>query len=316
MQLRGMKRRLPSPSSQQPTGAASPLTTVSSRASQSDGDSDAAPPAASGGSEVSYPDTVRLRLARSKMPYRWREPIPPFESVLSSSREAPDHDLAAPDWVLKGIIDAGDLLSDESWLTSSVIDLVLARFARSYLDVHFMSSDFAAFGLKNSNPADVAACTDILGRSIDYSQKKPVIFLANINNLHWNLLRVCYNPVPELQLFEPMGKPAKRQRRTDVAVGSSSGGVSTRYIPKDVFQWLDAMSPLSFGDSWATRSCSAITQQQQTTGFDCGVASLLYAEKCGQDQMREDIDLWTTQEDMTQYRRTLQDFLSSLAESD
>ncbi|CAN0348689.1 unnamed protein product, partial [Hapterophycus canaliculatus] len=60
---------------------------------------------------------------------------------------------------------------------------------------------------------------------------------------------------------------------------------------------------------WASRAYSAITRQQQTTGFDCGVASLLYAEKCGQGQMREDVDAWTTQSDMTEYRRALQRYV-------
>ncbi|CAN0541394.1 unnamed protein product, partial [Scytosiphon promiscuus] len=52
---------------------------------------------------------------------------------------------------------------------------------------------------------------DILGRPIVYSERRPVIFLTHVNNVHWNLLRVEHDPVPELQLFEPMGKPPRRQ---------------------------------------------------------------------------------------------------------
>lgn len=70
-----------------------------------------------------------------------------------------------------------------------------------------------------------------------------------------------------------------------------------------------APSPTPTKESWASRAYSAITRQQQTTGFDCGVASLLYAEKCGQGQMREDVDAWTTQSDMTEYRRALQRYV-------
>ena len=65
------------------------------------------------------------------------------------------------------------------------------------------------------------------------------------------------------------------------------------------------------GVSWLTRVTSAITRQQQMTGFDCGVACLLYAEKCGQRIMCEDVDATTTQEEITEFRGILQTFLDA-----
>jgi hypothetical protein len=52
-----------------------------------------------------------------------------------------------------------------------------------------------------------------------------------------------------------------------------------------VIKWLDICCPLLDGKSWLTVGYSAITKQQQFTNFDCGVACLLYAEKCGQEQV-------------------------------
>ena len=66
--------------------------------------------------------------------------------------------------------------------------------------------------------------------------------------------------------------------------------------------------PLRDGSSWLGVGLSAITKQQQFTNFDCGVACLLYAEKCGQQQSKEDINDFTTQGNITEYRKTLQGF--------
>ncbi|CAN0039416.1 unnamed protein product [Scytosiphon promiscuus] len=304
----------------------------------------------------------------------------------------------------------GDSVDAKNWLSSGFIDVVMAKFARTYTDVHFMPIDFAVLclngwgaaetatappappppapdaasaprcpsssaetdgggegggsaGATAGTPAAAAAATataaaaaaaalsdermvfkDILGRPIVYSEKRPVIFLTHVNNVHWNLLRVEHTPVPELQLFEPMGKPPRRQGGSRYTShqqqpgggggGGGGGGTGFRCIPKEVYRWLDAVWPLRAAESaapaapgpsagskrkapsptpshesWASRAYSAITRQQQTTGFDCGVASLLYAEKCGQGQMREDVDAWTTQSDMTEYRRALQRYV-------
>ena len=52
-----------------------------------------------------------------------------------------------------------------------------------------------------------------------------------------------------------------------------------------MIEWLDMCCPLREGSSWLSVGLSAITNQQQVTNFDCGVACLLYAEKCGQQQV-------------------------------
>ncbi len=64
---------------------------------------------------------------------------------------------------------------------------------------------------KQNNMAE--ACfhiKDILGGEIDYASRKPIVFMANIENLHWNLIRVVHEshlryPTSEVQVFEPMG---------------------------------------------------------------------------------------------------------------
>jgi len=365
---------------------------------------------------------------------------------------------------------------------------------REYPECHFMPIEFAAFRLRTMQTADMLQATDILGRVIDYSQQRPVVFLANIANMHWNLLRVQHWPLKELQLFEPLGKPANRNAGKAGGGGSggsgtnsyrNSGGVSMRYIPQHIIHWLDTCWPLAnhydngpnqeaaFGGpptvqplpspppelapspfaagaggggrrrgtagalagagggadadggpsgggapttgrgrrasstggrtaaasassspaslaspparggtkggggrrggqqrkgrgaaaadsddsdedadgeedeeddgdykpaasaavssssssssaaaeradrkvpamTWLRRSHSAITVQHQVTGFDCGVACLLYAEKCAQGMMREDINTTTSQGDLTAYRAALQDRLGEL----
>ncbi|CAN0129156.1 unnamed protein product, partial [Discosporangium mesarthrocarpum] len=306
-------------------------------------------------------NVVRVRVARSQMPVQWAESPPKFTTCLSDlSYEEDAAPGAAAAVSLMGLC-AGDRVEAKTWLTSGFIDVVMAKFARTYAAAHFMPIEFAALSLRSMGldgsgngggsggscpSAEALELRDIRGRKIDYSERRPVIFLANIQNLHWNLLRVEHHPVPELQLFEPMGKPARRQSsKAAVAGGSGSGGgggggrgggggAVFRYIPKEVFRWLDAVWPLEGGVegspvgcssggagsggggrvpvSWKSRAYSAITRQQQTTGFDCGVASLLYAEKCGQGQMREDVDEWTTQGDMTEYRMALQRYVEFL----
>ena len=189
-------------------------------------------------------------------------------------------------------------LDDESWLSSSLIDLVISRFARAYKNTHFMSIDFVVLALSTLDRDDLEQATDLAGKKVDYSQSKmPIVFVCNANNIHWNLIRVIRSPKPELQLFEPMGKPSNRH-----------GGLSFRNVPRNVIQWLDICCPLGGGISWLNVGISAITTQQQFTPFDCGVACLLYAEKCGQDQSSEDINLHTTQHNITEYRKILQTF--------
>ena len=314
-------------------------------------------------------NVVTVRIAKSQLPERWATPPPPFKTCLDDVR--PEDRLGG------GVEDAGgvfalmeeDGVDSKNWLYSGLIDVVMAKLARTYPNVHFMPIDFSVLCLNgwgaedahrpsSSHEEETAAGAgagsqsmvfqDILGRPVVYSEKKPMIFFTHVSNVHWNLLRVEHEPVPELQLFEPMGKPPRRtggSRGQAGATGpSSTRGTGFRCIPKEVYRWLDTVWPLhsseptprrnsraesasssstagvkrkapstsSPKDGWACRAYSAITSQQQTTGFDCGVASLLYAEKCGQGQMREDVDAWTTQEDMTEYRRALQRYFQEI----
>lgn len=366
-------------------------------------------------------NVVTVRLARSQMPARWAAAPPPFKTCLGIVRPQDklggdmeggcaaggDDAAAAAAASILGLSE-GEGVDAKNWLTSGFIDVVMAKFARTYPNVHFMPIDFAVLGLRGWGSSETAATPrpappshssssstasaagsedgeqreaevsgaagavdesmvfkDILGRPIVYSEKRPVIFLTHVNNVHWNLLRVEHDPVPELQLFEPMGKPPRRQGASRSQAGrgptapSSSRGTGFRCIPKEVYRWLDAVWPLgsanggvdrspdgsadgcrgegpaaaaaakggnatagtkrkapssavSSQEEWASRAYSAITRQQQTTGFDCGVAALLYAEKCGQGHMREDVDAWTTQGDMTEYRRALQRYVEEV----
>lgn len=252
-------------------------------------------------------NVVTVKLARSQMPSRWAAPPPPFETCLrdvrpadklggrvSGGRAGGDDAAAAAAASMLGLGE-GDVVDAKNWLSSGFIDVVMAKFARTYTNVHFMPIDFAVLCLNgwgaprtppplaaaaaaapggdaggsesggdaggaeaatatNAAAAGAAAANaladqsmvfkDVLGRPIVYSEKRPVIFLTHVNNVHWNLLRVEHDPVPELQLFEPMGKPPRRQggsRYTQQQAGGGSsggapGGRSTgfRCIPKEV----------------------------------------------------------------------------------
>ena len=197
-------------------------------------------------------------------------------------------------------------LEDDSWLSSSLIDLVISKFSKTYKGVHFMSIDFVVLALSSLDRHDLEQATDISGKSLDYtdtSKKTPIVFICNSNNIHWNCIRIIRGPVPQLQLFEPMGKPKNRH-----------GGLGYRDVPRCVIQWLDTCSPLNNGKSWISVGMSVITNQQQYTPFDCGVACLLYAEKCGQGHSPTEINEQTTQGDITEYRKLIQDFVHAVNE--
>jgi hypothetical protein len=138
-----------------------------------------------------------------------------------------------------------------------------------------MATDFVVLALSLlSKPQSV---NDICGRPIDIpSDKRSIIFFHNVQNIHWNLIHIKFHPIPELQLFEPIGKPSMSRR------GRSLG---FRSIPRTLISWLDFSFPLDGKKSWIEISRSAITNQQQLTPYDCGIACLLYAEKCGQGQV-------------------------------
>ena len=95
-----------------------------------------------------------------------------------------------------------------------------------------------------------------------------------------------------------MGKPENRH-----------GGLGYRDVPRCVIEWLNTCIPLQNSKSWLSVGISAITVRQQLNHFDCGTAVLLYAEKCGQGFNAEQINNHTTQNDISEYRKLLQDFV-------
>lgn len=81
-------------------------------------------------------------------------------------------------------------------------------------------------------------------------------------------------------------------------------------MPRSVVEWLETCYPQH--KNWISKAVSAITKPQQVSGFDCGVACLLYADKCGQGQTRQQINEYTDQHAITSFRQTLQQQLRSM----
>lgn len=74
-------------------------------------------------------------------------------------------------------------------------------------------------------------------------------------------------------------------------------------MPRAVIEWLERCFPQH--GSWLARTESAITRAHQVTGFDCGIACLLYADKCGRGESVEQINAQTNQHAITSYRNQL-----------
>uniref|UniRef100_K3WTS6 Ubiquitin-like protease family profile domain-containing protein n=1 Tax=Globisporangium ultimum (strain ATCC 200006 / CBS 805.95 / DAOM BR144) TaxID=431595 RepID=K3WTS6_GLOUD len=211
-----------------------------------------------------------------------------------------------------------DKIDETSWLTSTLMDLILWRLANLYPNVHFLPTDFfhchlegvsrnyhhhyprhhAPYMVNRANEESDFHVRDVLGRAVDYKSNQPILFAVNIGLIHWNLFRVQLTPHPELQLFEPMGRLASRT------------GISYRSIPRSVIEWLETCYPQH--KNWISKAVSAITKPQQVSGFDCGVACLLYADKCGQGQTHQQINERTDQHAITSFRHTLQSQLRSM----
>jgi hypothetical protein len=168
-------------------------------------------------------------------------------------------------------------IDDQSWLSSSIIDIIMSTFAKEYNSSVFMSVDFAAISLSSHTRSDKDKILDIKGECLrkDALQQRPILLICNAQNIHWNLIRIVFKPHPEIQLFEPIGKPTNRRQ-----------GLNFRAIPRQVIEWLDIWCTLPSGESWITLGKSVVTRQQQFTPYDCGVACLLYAEKCAQGMVR------------------------------
>lgn len=204
--------------------------------------------------------------------------------------------------LLRSAFGPEDRVDESNWLTSTLIDLMLWKFAELYPTVHFLPTAFYHFHLEEGcepwRRRRGRRCKrdyqirDVLGHAVDYGSNRPLVFIVNVGGIHWNLFRVQLEPTPRLQLFEPMGRLASRT------------GISYRSVPPAVIQWLDTCYPQHKG--WLARTVSAITTKQQFTGFDCGVACLLYADKCGRGQSGEEINDQIDQQAITSFRKQLQ----------
>jgi len=137
------------------------------------------------------------------------------------------------------------------------------------------------------------------------SDNKPLLFFWNQGSNHWNLVRVQTGLRKVIEVFEPMGKLTSRLKGQH-----KSEGLSLRSVPGALIQWLDAVCPLPTADGWKARTVASITCQQQGNGYDCGVACLLYAEKCLQGYEKEDVMGTTDQLEITRYRRLLASYFA------
>lgn len=162
----------------------------------------------------------------------------------------------------------------------------------------FLSSSYP--GRRTSIPLFQQPVTKMRYDGCHQTRKKEVSLF-----IHFRNRSSCFH-APASQVYRWLDAVWPLRSGGEVRGGCPSSGGSKRKAP----------SPTPPHDGWASRAYSAITRQQQTTGFDCGVASLLYAEKCGQGQMREDVDAWTTQADMTEYRRALQRYVEEVLRHD
>ena len=236
---------------------------------------------------------------------------------------------------LYGVKDPADLSSllefdvndDQSWLSGAFIDYILGIFAKKYKGVRYLPTVFAAHELKRALAPEIGQLhvTDVLGVSVDPTKVKRLVFCFNVNDNHWTMLHVVVGPrnKKELHVFEPMGLPQSRKTKTsNNSIGGtgagvkngmgSNNGVSSRNFPRRLLQWLESVWPTSGEEqSWGELAISAIKRRQQLTGFDCGVACLLYAEKCGMGMDRLYIARSTSQRHITGYRQLLQKLMDS-----
>lgn len=208
--------------------------------------------------------------------------------------------------VLQSAFGPEDRVDESSWITGTLIDLVLYKFAKLYEAVHFLPTAFYQLHLEAAlNATDSPwqrRCQsqrtkrdyfvrDVLGCVVDYDRQKPLVFIVNVDQIHWNMFRLQLSPKPKLQLFEPMGRLASRS------------GISYRSVPRAVIEWLDVCYPQH--KCWLKRTVSAITHKQQISGYDCGVACLLYADKCGRGKSSEEINDEIDQQAITTFRKQL-----------
>lgn len=231
-----------------------------------------------------------------------------------------------------------DAKDDQSWLSGAFIDYIFGIFAKVYRKVKFLPTLFAAHELRRMDAGDLSTLrvSDVLGVPVDLASVAQFVLCNNLNDNHWTMIRISLRPRRrELSLFEPMGLPQARRSKSNAAAarraraaagaggGRSQGGrgggagvssaVSTRNFPRRLLQWLESVWPTPPGDpTWGELAYSAIKKRQQLTGFDCGVACLLYAEKCGMGMDRQHIARSTSQRHITAYRQVLSDLMGQV----
>lgn len=233
-----------------------------------------------------------------------------------------------------------DTKDTQSWLSGAFIDYIFGIFAKVYHDVTFLPTLFAAHELRRMDARDISSLqvSDVLGIPVNLRQVKQIVLCNNLNDNHWTMIRISItHQRRELSLFEPMGLPQTRKSKTNAAAArrarvASAGGaggrrrgvrgqciapsgsaVSARNFPRRFLQWLESVWPTPDGEmTWGELAHSAIKKRHQLTGFDCGVACLLYAEKCGMGMDRQHIARSTSQRHITAYRQVLSDLMSTV----
>ena len=226
-----------------------------------------------------------------------------------------------------------DGIGHTSWLNAVFIDYVLQRFAKAYSPSSaFLPCSFAAVHLI-ARPED-AAPESVQGTRIDVrasSRPRQLLFLHNANFNHWNLVRVILpseHSLAGLYLYEPFGLAQRRSH------------LSRRDFPRGLIEWLDTNIPIPASSeragrantkatkrkhqrtsSWLDVSVSAVAMRVQDNSFDCGVAGLLYGEKCAQEAAcSENLPTtqtangaWVDQPQITRFRSLLLEYMNDLS---
>jgi len=115
--------------------------------------------------------------------------------------------------------------------------------------------------------------------------------------------RICPPFDPPSCSCHPPSRALCRRKPSSRSSGRPGGGLSNRDVPPGLARWLDCACPVVGG--WQARAVAAIPHRHQHTGFDCGIACLLYAEKAAQGMLRQDIAAGTDQASITEFRELL-----------
>lgn len=115
-----------------------------------------------------------------------------FSSCLNSTA----WDITTPENALDSKLGVGFLLKrclsireleDESWLSSSLIDLVISTFSRRYENIFFLPIEFIVLAL-TATKEEMINVTDINGHNIDFNSKRPIVFICKSSSLFYRYL--------------------------------------------------------------------------------------------------------------------------------